>query len=161
MKITNIGGTVQADLPVARTLKFGERLKSGELKGDDAIAAVVAFSEAVEWELEAGGISLEAYALLSGRTAVEAGTTPTWTYTLTGRSQASFPYVKIYGKALGAGIDDLHCRLLKCKVTGNVEGSLADGEFWVTKCKGIAIDDGSVGIFQFVQNETATTLPAA
>jgi hypothetical protein len=158
IKITNIAGTTQVDLPVGQVLTFGERVKSGELSGDDKTQSVVAFADAVEWDLEAGGISLEAYALMTGRTATEAGTTPSQTNTLSGSGAEAFPYIKIYGKALGDGTDDIHVKIWKAKVTGGIEGSFKDGEFWVTKCSGVAIDDGSNGIWDFVQNETATAL---
>lgn len=149
----------QVDLPAAQTLKFGERMRSGELSGDDKLQAVVSFSEAVEWELEAGGISLEAYSVLTGRTSTTSGTTPNRSYYLSASAQQAMPYVKIYGKALGASTDDVHCKIFKAKVT-SIEGTFSDGEFWVTSCKGLAIDDGTNGIFQFIQNETAANLPA-
>lgn len=160
IKITNLAGTTQTDLPVARRLRFGERIQSSELKGDDAIKSVVSFGEAVEWELEAGGISLEAYAALTGRTTTAAGTTPNQTVTVTGSAGDSFPYVKIYGKSLGEGDDDIHVKLWKCKVT-QIEGTLGLEEFFITSCSGVAIDDGTNGIFDWVQNETAASLPAS
>lgn len=160
VKLTNIAGTTQVDLPASRTLSFTERVRSGELSGDDKIVGVAAFAEAVEWELEAGGISLEAYALMTGRTATEAGTTPSQTNTLTGEGAEAFPYFKIYGKSLGEGDDDIHCKFFKAKLTGNIEGSFQDGEFFVTSCSGIAIDDGTNGLWEFIQNETAADLPA-
>lgn len=159
VKITNIAGDAQVDLPASRTLSFSERIRSGELTGDDSLVAVVAFAEAVEWSLEAGGISLEAYALLTGRTATEAGTTPNQTMTLAGEAGDTFPYIKIYGKSLGEGDDDIHCKIFKAKVT-SLEGSFGEGEFFVTSCSGVAVDDGTDGIFEFVQNETAADLPA-
>jgi len=159
VKLTNIAGDTQVDLPASRTLSFSERIRSGEMTGDDSLVAVVAFAEAVEWSLESGGISLEAYALLTGRTALEAGTTPNQTMTLTGSAGDVFPYIKIYGKSLGEGDDDIHCKLFKAKVT-SLEGSFGEGEFFVTSCSGIAVDDGSNGIYDFVQNETAADLPA-
>ena len=160
VKLTSIDGTVQVDLPASRTLKFSERIRSGELTGDDSVVAVVAFAEAVEWELEAGGISLEAYALMTGRTATAAGTTPNQTVTLTGSAGDAFPYFKIYGKAIGEGSDDIHCKIFKAKVT-KIEGTFQEGEFFVTSCSGIAVDDGTNGIFEFVQNETAADLPSS
>jgi hypothetical protein len=139
-------------------MSFSERVRSGELSGDDAVKAVAAYAEAVEWELENGGISLEAWALLTGRTATESGSTPNQTNTLTGSAGDSFPYIKIYGKSLGEGDDDIHCKIYKAKVT-SLEGTFQEGEFFVTSCSGVAIDDGSNGIFDFVQNETAASLP--
>ena len=43
--------------------------------------------------------------------------------------------------------------------TGGIEGEFKDGEFWVTKCSGIAVDDGTNGLFDVVQNETSAALP--
>jgi hypothetical protein len=157
IKVTNAAGSLQQDLPVAQTLKFGERFKTGELSGGDKLAAVASISEAVEWELGAGGISLEAYALMTGRTPVQSGSTPNRSYTLTGRAQQNMPWFKIYGKAMGAAADDIHCKLPKCKLT-SIEGTFGEGEFLVTSAKGLAVDDGT-SMFIFVQNETATTLP--
>jgi hypothetical protein len=160
IKITNMAGDDQVDLPAARTLSFSEIIQSSELSGDDQLKALVSRSQGVEWSLEAGGISLEAYALLTGRTETESGSTPNRTLTLTGDGGDCFPYVKIYGKAIGDDCDsDVHLKLFKAKVE-NIEGSFQDGQFFVTSCSGRAIDDGSNGTFEFVQNETATDLPA-
>lgn len=161
IKLTDIAGAVQVDLPYAQTMQFSERLVSGELRGDGKTVAVVSEVDAVEASLEAGGISLEAYALMSGRTVTNSGTTPTRVSTLTGSGAERFPYFKIYGKSLGDGIDDVHIKLLKCKLTNGLEGSLGDGEFMMSNVGSIiCIDDGSNGIFDIVQNETAATLPA-
>ena len=161
IKLTPISGGTQVDLPNERTLSFSERLVSGELRGAGKTVAVVSEVDAVEFSLEAGGISLEAYALMSGRTAVESGTTPNKTNTLNGDGAERYPYFKVYGKSLGDGDDDIHVKLYKCKLTGGIEGSLADGEFWVTACSGICIDNGTNGIWDIVQHETAANLPAS
>lgn len=148
------------DLPNARTLSFNERVKSGELSGDDQTVAVVAFADAVEWTLEAGGISLEAYAEMTGRTVTTSGTTPNQVKTLTGDGGDVYPYLKIYGKSIGDGADDVHVKIYKAKVT-NIQGQFSDGEFFVTSCQGIAIRDtaSSDKIYDIVQNETAANLP--
>ena len=161
MKVTNSAGDTQVDLPVGRTLSVSERIKSGELMGDDQLAALVAYSEAMEWSLEAGGIDLDAYALMTGRTVSSSGSTPNQVATLTIDSQECYPYFKIYGKAVSDGCtDDIHVKLYKCKLLG-IEGRFQEGEFFITSCNGIAIDDGSNGIADFVQNETAASLPSS
>lgn len=161
IKITDISGSTQVDLPSSQTLTFRERGKSGELSGDDKTSALVSRADVIEWELEAGGISLEAYALMTGRTATSSGSTPNRTNTLTGEATEQFPYIKIYGKAIGDGSDDIHVKIWKAKVMGPLEGSFQDGEFFVSQCSGVGIDDGSNGIFDIVQNETAANLPAS
>ena len=161
IKLTNIGGTLQVDLPQARTLTVKERLVSGELHGDDAVQAVVAFSDAIEWELEAGGISMEAYVLMTGRTVTLASTTPNQTNTLPVNAGDAYPYFKIYGKSMGDGIDDVHVKLNKVKLTTAIDGQFRDSEFYVMKCAGIGVDPGGGNTMEIVQNETATTLPTS
>ena len=154
------GAPAQVDLPAATQLSFALRMVNAELRGDDAVVAVAAYTDAVEFSLEAGGIDLDAYGMIVGSTVVTSGTTPTRTYTLSGAAGTCMPWLKIYGKAVGDDCtSDIHVKLLKAKVT-SLEGRFQDGEFYVTSCTGIAIDGGS-GIWQFVQNETAAGLPAS
>jgi hypothetical protein len=160
VKVTDITGTTQEDLPAARTLRWRERLATGELTGDDVIKTVVSSLQAIDWELEGGGISLDAWALLTGRTPSESGTTPNRTYTMTASGGDVFPWVKIYGKSVGDSSDDVHVKLFKAKVTA-LEGTFGENEFFVTRCEGVAVDDGTNGIADVVQNETATDLPSS
>jgi len=161
IKLTNSGGTTQVDLPNERTLTFKENVVSDMMRGAGKTVAVVTEVDHVEASLEAGGISLEALALMTGRTATETGTTPTLVNTLTGEGAERFPYFKIYGKSLGDESDDIHVKLYKCKLTAGLEGQLADGGFLVSTISSIiCIDDGSNGIYDIVQNETADDLPA-
>ena len=122
IKLVSSTGT-QVDLPGAQTLKVTPRLTSGELTGDDSLIAVAAYVQAAEWEFEAGGITLAAYAVLTGKTVVVSGTTPNAYSTMNMAAGDRMPYIKIYGKALGVGIDDIHCKLYKAKVMNRVSGS--------------------------------------
>lgn len=158
VKVTNIGGTTQKDLPVAQKLKITPKMKSGELEGDDSLVSVVAFITGGEWELEAGGIDLDALAIITGKTLTNAGTAPNATSTLKLSAGDVMPWFKIYGKSMGDGLDDIHAKLPKAKCT-ELEGEFSEGEFYITSCKGIAVDDGTNGVISIVQNETATTLP--
>lgn len=161
IKVTDITGTTQVDLPAAMKLTFKERLKTGELSGDDKLQAVASFLEAIEWELEAGGISLEAWAIMTGRTLVTAGTSPAETKTLTGSGATRLPYFKLYGRSLGDGDDDVHILIYKAKVTDGLEGTLGDGEFLTTGVKGIGVDDDTNGIYDVVIDETAADVPSS
>jgi hypothetical protein len=158
IKVTNSAGSQQADLAAAQTLSIKPRLMSAELRGDDRIKAVASIVEALEWQLGAGGISLSAYAIMTGQGTTVTGTSPTEKTTFNLAAGDSMPYFKIYGKSLGDNGDDVHVKLYKCKIT-SLSGSFADGQYWITDCSGIAVDDDSNGIIDVVQNETATTLP--
>lgn len=148
-------GTVVV-MPVARKLGFSERIQSDELRGDDRLAALVGFAEGVEWELEAGGISLESLAVMTGRSALSSGTGQNRKLRINGKGGQGFPYFQIFGKSVGDAGDDIHVKLGACKLT-ELSGEFSDGGFLVTDCSGIAVDDGS-GIYQFVQNETAKSI---
>jgi hypothetical protein len=157
IKIVPASGSA-VDLPAARTLKYTEEPVSNELEGDDVIVAKVTFTKSIAFELEAGGISLEAHAALTGRTLVNAGTTPSQTSTMKAVGGESWPYVKIYGKMIG-DVGDVHVKFPKAKLE-SLEGEFKNGEFMVTKASGVAIDNGT-SILDVVWNETATALPSS
>jgi hypothetical protein len=158
--LTTIDGATQVTLPVAMKLAFKERLVTAELHGDDSLQSVQSNTDAVEWELEAGGIPLEAYGLMTNRTVVESGgPSPELVNTRTARAGDVMPYFNVYGKAID-GTGDIHVLIPKCKLNAPIEGEFADGAFYVTKCSGLAIDDGT-SLYQMVQNETADTLPSS
>jgi len=159
--LTSLDGVTQVGLPAAMTFSFAERVVSGEMSGDDKLLAVVTVPDAIEWELEAGGIPLEAYALMTGRTVVTTGTTPNQVDTLTGSAQEAYPYFKVYGQAIDEASGDFHCKLYKCKLTSGMKGQLANGDFWQSGVSGLGMDDGTNGVWDWVQNETTTTLPTS
>ncbi len=159
IKITDIGGTQQVDLPAAVKLTFKERVKSAEGPGDDMLSTVVSVRDAIEWELEASGLPLEALAIMYGRATSTSGSGPNQVKTLDHPGGVRLPYFKIYGKSLGEGDDDVHCIIYKAKITEGLDAPLGYGELQKMVIKGIAIDDGVNGIFDWVQNETADDLP--
>lgn len=112
----------------------------------------------VEWELEAGGITLEAYQLMTSQVLSSTGTTPNRTMTLDITKNVELPYFRVYGRARGEGNDDIHCKLYRCQLTA-IEGTYRQGEFWITSCGGIAVyRNATEGIFEFVQHETQVAL---
>jgi hypothetical protein len=161
IKLTSIDGNEQVDLPAATKLTFKERIKSAEGVGDDKLDTVVSVREGVEWELEATGLPLEALALMYGVTTSTSGSTPNQVKTLNAAGAVRLPYFKIYGKSLGEGDDDVHCIIYKAKVTEGQDAPLQYGELQMTTIKGLGIDDGVNGIYDWVQNETAGELPGS
>ena len=152
-------GTAVA-LSAAQTLSFKEALTSGELRGNDATQAIAAIVDKVEWSLEAGGISFDAIKVLTGRTISASGTTPNQKNTILARAGDTYPYFKIYGKVVNDDGSDIHVLIYKAKLTDGLEGEWKDGEFFIQSASGIAIDDGTK-LYEFVHNETATTVPAS
>jgi hypothetical protein len=159
VKLVPIPVDTAVDLPVQQVLTFKERVKNAELEdGNGATVAVVASAAGVDWSLSEGGISLEAYALMTGRTLDSAGSTPNQTKTLSGDTPKNFPYFSIYGRSLGEGDDDLHILIPKAKLTSAMEGTFEAGKFFITKCSGIGVPDTNGNAYQFIQNETAAAL---
>ncbi len=156
LKITNADGSGAVALPTALILHVTPRIASMEFTAEGIVVGVSSVVTAADWELEAGGISLEALAKLLGDGTVSGGVAPNRTLTLASDADVALPYVRIYGRAVGDGVDDIHCKLWQCKLTG-IEGTFRVGEFWITSCAGVAVS-GASGLMDFVQHETAVVL---
>lgn len=167
VKLTPLGadgatpGTA-VDLPVSRTLSFSETEDFEELRGDDKVEASHGAGPIVEWDLEAGGISLEAYAVMAGGTVTSSGTTPAQVKTYTKKTIDARPYFKIQGQSINDNGGDFHCVIYRAKADGSLEGEMADGSFWLTSASGKgygSLESGNLDkIYDFVHNETAVAI---
>jgi len=159
IKLVNNADTVAIDLPAALELEFEETVVSGEFFGNDELQGLVTQPLGIKGKFKAGGIPLNAYALMTGHTYALTGSTPNQVGTLEGDS-ATFPYFKVYGKSLGDDGDDVHVKLLKVKLTGSPKGSFKRGEFFMLEAEfaGVKVDGKA---YDMVANETAAALPDA
>jgi hypothetical protein len=147
------------DLPNSRTFSFEENEDFEELRGDDKVVATRGQGATVGWELESGGISLDAYAAMNGGAVLESGVTPNVVRTYTKLTTDAKPRFQCEGQAISESGGDFHVVLPNCKATEGVEGELSDGAFWLTGASGVAIGDPTSDvIYEFVQNETATAI---
>lgn len=147
------------DLPNARTFSFTEASDSEELRGDDGVVAIHDLGSAVEWELEAGGLSFEAVKALYGGTITETGTTPAQTKTYSKADTDVRPYVSVVGQVISDSGGAVHCVLHKAKATGELSGEFADGQFFLTGASGRAIGRTSDRkMYEFKQYETLVPL---
>lgn len=149
------------DLPVSRTFAFKETVSSEELMGDDVIVAAHDYDPKIEWELEAGGISLEAYAVIAGGTVLTTGVTPAQIKTYTKLRTSSRPYFEVEGQAISDNGGDMHAIVYRCKADGDLDGKFENGGFFLTKAsgKGYGRADNNK-LYEFVHNETAVAIPA-
>lgn len=147
------------DLPVARTFSFKETVSSEQLEGDDVVQGSHDYNPIVEWELEAGGYSLEAYAILAGGTVTASGTTPAQVKTYSKLTTNSRPYFEVEGQAISDSGGDMHAVVYRCKCDGDLDGKFENGAFALTKAsgKGYGRLDNSK-LYDFVQNETAVAI---
>ena len=103
---TTLGTPV--DLPYARTLSWTETEDFEELRGDDTIITTKGKGPEVEWELEAGGLSLTALKVIDGGTTTESGTTPAIVISYQKKNTESKPFFKIEGQVISDSGGDVH-----------------------------------------------------
>jgi hypothetical protein len=159
----NATGTAEVgapvDLPVSRTLSFSESEESQELRGDDSVVSTRGSGPTMDWDLEAGGIKLEAYRIMAGGTIVTTGSSPNLKKTYTKKTTDGRPYFKIRGRAINDNGGDLHAIIYRAKVEGTIEGSMGDQEFWITSCSGRGFGSFEAShldkVYEWVHNETA------
>lgn len=163
---TTLGSPVT--LPNSRVLSFAEAEEFEDLRGDDSLVASHGSGANVEWELEGGGVSFEAVAVMYGGVVQTTGVTPNQIKTLTKyvgttAAQSSRPYFKIMGRSISDSGGDFWAVIYRAKATDNLEGEMSDGTFFLTNASGLGYKSMEAStlnrVWQWVQNETETPLP--
>lgn len=163
-------GTTLVDLPVARTFSFNDTEEYEDLRGDDKLVTSHGQGSQVEWEIESGGISFAAHAILAGGVVVETGITPNQVKRYRKKTTDQRPFFTALGQAINDNGGDFQGVVWCCRSTGNVEGELADGQFLIPSVSGIGFPcrvSGMVNgieildsVYDFVQRETAGSISA-
>lgn len=163
-------GSVLTDLPIARTMSFNDTEEYTDLRGDDALQTSHGQGSQVEFEIEAGGISFAAHAILAGGVVIETGITPNQVKRFRKKSTDQRPFFTAVGQAISDNGGDFKSYIWRCRSTGNVEGELADGEFLIPSVSGIGFPckvTGNVAgteildsVYDFVQSETIASIAA-
>lgn len=156
--ITDSAGANPVTLPAGMVLRVQESYEDADFTAEGLRVAQRALLTGLEWDIEAGGISLDAWAKLTGRSkttqSLPQGSGGT-TYTLAATSAIAVPYVRVYGRSIADdAAGDLHVKIYRAKVTG-LEGTFREGEFWVSACRGVAVYDSSGALWDFVQHTYA------
>lgn len=160
----NVFGSVLVDLPNSRTFSFTDSEEYTELRGDDKLVTSHGQGTSVEWEIESGGISFAAHAILAGGVVVESGISPNQVKRYRKKSSDQRPFFTTIGQSISDAGGDFQGILWLCRSTGNVEGELADGEFLVPGVSGTGFPCRVAGnvagmeitdsVYDFVQSET-------
>jgi hypothetical protein len=154
-------GTLQ-DLPVSRTFSFSDTAEATELRGDDRVVASRTGDTTVDWELEAGGISLEAYAIMAGGTLTTSGVSPAVKKRYRKLVTDSRPYFRVEGQSINDNGGDFHCIVYRCKADGSLDGAMGDQEFFITSASGkgyASTESANIdAVYDFVHNETALAI---
>jgi hypothetical protein len=163
-------GSVLTDLPVARTFSFNDTEDYEELRGDDKLYTSHGQGSTVEWELESGGISFAAYATIAGGVVISTGITPNQINRFRKKSLDQRPFFTALGRAINDNGGDFQSIVYRCRATGNIEGELGDGQFFIPSVSGTGFPclvSGLVNateindtVYDFVQRETAGAIAA-
>ncbi len=146
------------DLPAGRTLTWSESEDFESLRGDDQVQAQHGNGSVVSWDLEQGGISLAALAVIAGGAVVESGTTPNIKKTYQKNVFDTRPYFRIDGQAINDNGGDTKITIHKCKATGDIGGEFAEGSFHLTSASGEGNPDLSGDLYDIVYGETAAAI---
>lgn len=156
------GALIEADaelLPASRTFSFTESEDFEELQGDDRTVASHGAGPLVDWELEGGGISLAVWAILSGATVTDTGSTPAAQRVLTKKTSDSRPYFQVEGRAISDNGGDVHAVVYRCKADGDLEAEMANGSFALTTASGKGYgDETTEKLYEWTHNETPVPL---
>lgn len=154
-------GTVSYDLPNAQTFSFNETEEFQELRGDDRLVATHGNGAQVDWSLEAGGISLTAWSILTGGQIVVSGLSPNRVEIMRKRGSDVRPYFRVDGQVISDSGGDIVARVYRCRCNDTIGGDFADGQFHVTSVSGAGLpllDDVNDLLYDIIRNETKTTL---
>lgn len=155
------GETIDArvDLPNMQTLSFTESEEFEEMRGDDRVVTTRGSGPQCEWEIEAGGLSLEAVKVINGGTLVTTGLTPNIVKTYSKKANDARPFFYIEGQIISDSGGDVHVKIYRCRMDGELNGEFSDGEFFTTGVSGKGLARASDGaIYDIVHNETQTAI---
>lgn len=158
------GGVVGTgiDLPNSRKLTFEEAEDFSELRGDDHLVTKRGSGPSVSWELEAGGLTVEALVVINGGVVTSTGTGATTKKTYKKKVTDSRPHFRAEGQSIAEGGGDVHVILYNCLADGGVSGEFSDGNFFLTSASGTAFasilpaDAGA--LYDFIDNATAAAI---
>lgn len=157
---TVLSGT-SVDLPYLQHLNFTEAEEFSELRGDDKLVTTRGRGSQVNWDIEAGGMSSECWAILTGGSVVETGVSPDRVIELKKRATTSRPFFRIDGKIISDSGGDILVRIYRCRANGDITSNFTDGEFATTQVSGVGmplLDDANDLLYSIFRRETSEVL---
>jgi hypothetical protein len=154
--------TTSYPLPVAMTLGFSETEQYDELRGDDVLVAVHGRGAQVDWSLEAGGISITAWSIVSGALVIEEGVAPTRKTRLRKSGDDVRPYFRIDGRAISDSGGSMLTRIYRAKANGRLQADLRGGAFQTSRVDGVGlpmVGDAGRWLYEFIRQENDAAIP--
>lgn len=153
--------TVSYPLPVAMTMGFSETEQFDELRGDDALIAVHGRGPQVDWSLEAGGLPITPWSIISGGSVYESGVTPNRKVRMRKSGDDQRPYFRIDGRSISDSGGSVVARIYRAKANGRIQADLRNGTFQTSNIDGVGlplVGDASHWLYEFCRNETDAPL---
>lgn len=153
--------TSSVDLPYIQTLNFTEAEEFQELRGDDKLVTTRGRGSQVNWSLEAGGLPIYAWAVITGGSVTETGLTPNRINELRKKATSNRPFFRIDGKVISDTGGDVLVRIYRCRATGDIQANFVGGEFTTSQISGVGLpllDDTNDLIYSIFRRETAASL---
>jgi hypothetical protein len=144
------------------TLGFSETEQYDELRGDDVLVAVHGRGPQVDWSLEAGGMNMTCWALLSGGSVIEEGVAPSRVTRMRKSGDDLRPYVRIDGRAISDSGGNLKTRIYRAKANGRLQADLRGGAFQTSRIDGVGlplVGDGGRWLYEFIHEEHDSAIP--
>lgn len=154
-------GSTSVDLPYMQTLNFTEAEEFAELRGDDKLITTRGRGSQVNWDLEAGGLSVPVWAILTGGSVIESGLTPNRIIELQKKSTQSRPFFRIDGKMISDSGGDVLVRIYRCRANGDITSNFQDGEFGTTQVSGVGLpllDDTNDLLYSIFRRESTAVI---
>jgi len=149
------------DLPYIQHLNFTEAEEFAELRGDDKLLTTRGKGSQVNWDLEAGGISIAAWAVITGGSVIEHGLAPNREIELQKRSTQARPYFRIDGKIISDSGGDVLVRIYRCRANGDITANFQDGDFQTSQIAGVGLpllDDTNDLLYSIFRRESTSEL---
>jgi hypothetical protein len=157
-------GPTSYRLPLARTLAFTESEAFDTLDGDDkASVAIQGKGATVDGSLEAGGLDLTTFAIITGAQLIESGVAPNIKRTVRKRGTDQRPYWRVEGQVLSNGGGDNVARIFRCKANGKIQSDFKYGAFTVPSIDFLGTPmpgDDDDYLYEIEFNQQKTTLGA-
>jgi hypothetical protein len=158
----SILGSTSFRLPLARTLAFAETEAFDTLDGDDkASVAIQGKGATVDGSLEAGGLDIMSWSIITGSQLIESGVEPNIKRVVRKKGSDQRPYFRAEGQVISNGGGDNVARIFRCKANGKISADMKYGTFMVPSIPFMGTpmpgDDGDY-LYEIEFNEQKTTL---
>jgi hypothetical protein len=163
----SILATVSYPMPVAMTLGFSETEQFDELRGDDILVAVHGRGPQVDWSLEAGGMPINCWSIITGGMVIAEGVAPNRRIRLLKSADNMRPYFRIDGRIISDSGGNVVARIYRAKANGRIQADHRGGSFQTSAIDGIGmplVNDSGRWLYEIIQNESdfpLTTTPEA